>query len=544
MEQDALIEEFLTACFELEPSSAAHLGLHQYDGRLPDYSAAGIEDRLRLAATFSRKLAALPDPAPASIAWLDRKLFERALEMTAFRFERLRFWKTDPLFYSRACDASLYVKRRYAPVEQRAVAAASHVEAIPRLLKQARSNLDRVLPRPRLTTAIEVYRGFLEFLEKNLAPELEEASAATRSRLAEALSEATAELRAFIVFLRDERLPLASEEYSIGRETFRDLLRIEEGVEVELEVLEERGREDLERNRQAFESAARAIAPRQPAIETLRSLARRHPPAERLVAMTRELLDELRRFVIERDLVGIPRDCPCKVEPTPPYARWAFAMLDAPGPYESAAREAFYYVTLPAAEWSAVQQEEWLGKFEPYTLAVVSMHEAWPGHFLHWLHYLDAPSQMTRTFDAYSFWEAWAHYSEELMLDEGFGAGEPRYRLAQSMEALIRNVRYLVALGMHAGDLTVEEAQQMFQKDAFLEEHPARKEAERGTFDPGYLNYTLGKMMLKKLRRDVEELEGGEFRLRRFHERFLSFGAPPIPLVREMMLPGRGAEVL
>lgn len=541
----SLVDEFLGRYFEFEPTSAAHMGLHEFDGRVPDYSPAALDARLRIAADILRRLDAEEEPPRGSLAWIDSRLLRRSLEATRFRIEELRWHERNPLFYSHGCDTSVYVKRRYAPLGVRARSLAEHLGRLPAFLDRARENLGRdgALARTRVETAINVFRGHVSFLEKDLLPQLEGLDAKGRDAVAARLADAVPALRGFVSFLEEQRRG-AGESFAIGEACFRDLLRLEEGVEIDLGRLLELGEADLRRNREALEETARRLDPRKSTAEVLADMKREPPAAGELVPLARQILEDLRAFVVERDLVSIPDDQECRVEETPPFRRWAFAMLDAPGPYEQEAPDAFYYITPPEADWPAEKQREWLTQFERNTLTLVSVHEAWPGHFLHWLHFRNAPTAMTKFGDAYSFWEAWAHYAEELMLDEGYGAGDLRLRAAQLVEALIRNVRFVVAIRMHADAMTVGEAHRLFREHAFLEDAPALKEAERGTFDPGYLNYTLGKLLLKKLRADCREREGAAFRLRAFHDRFLSFGAPPLPLVRAMMLPEASGRVL
>ena len=219
-------------------------------------------------------------------------------------------------------------------------------------------------------------------------------------------------------------------------------------------------------------------------------------------------------------------------------------MLDAPGAFEKVATDAFYYVTPPEKNWPAAQAEEWLTSFNYDMLDTTSAHEGWPGHHLHWLHYRNSPTDVLKALDAYSSWEGWAHYVEQMMVDEGFRDGDPHLRLAQLAEALLRNVRYVCAIGLHTQGMSVDQATRRFMNDAYMEELPSRKEAERGTFDPGYLLYTLGKLMVLKLREDYEREQGDAFSLKRFHNTFLSFGAPPIPLVRTIMLRNNDGQIL
>jgi Bacterial protein of unknown function (DUF885) len=267
-----------------------------------------------------------------------------------------------------------------------------------------------------------------------------------------------------------------------------------------------------------------------------------HPPADRLLADAEAVLEDLRAFVEGRGLVSIPSPVRCRVEETPPFARWAFAMMDTAGPFEAAA-ESFYYITLPDPAWPPEQAEEWLRKFDYATLRDVGIHEVYPGHYVHFLHMRTVPGALRRVLTSYSFVEGWAHYCEEMMLEDGYGAGDPHLRLAQLSEALLRNVRFLVSIKMHTRGLSREGAARMFVEEAHMDALPADREAVRGTFDPGYLNYTLGKLMVTKLREDLKRHEGGAFSLRGFHDQLMTLGAPPVPLARRRLLPADPAPL-
>lgn len=263
-------------------------------------------------------------------------------------------------------------------------------------------------------------------------------------------------------------------------------------------------------------------------------LGEEHPPEEGLIPLAGTLLQELRVFLEEREVVPLPVGDRLHVEPTPPFLRWAFALMDTAGPFEEVSTDSYYYLTLPEADWPAEQKEEWMRRFDPYTLRNTSVHEVYPGHYVHFLYMRRVPSRVRKVFHAYSFVEGWAHYAEEMMVEEGYG--DERLRLAQLLDALLRAVRFVVSIQMHTEGMTVARAARRFVEDAYLEPLPAYREAQRGTFDPGYLNYTLGKLMLRKLRRDYERERGGAFRLREFHDRLLQLGAPPIPVARQVLL--------
>ena len=306
-------------------------------------------------------------------------------------------------------------------------------------------------------------------------------------------------------------------------------------VDMSLERLLNIGEADLRRNLKRFADVAASIDADKTPAEVMAAIAADHPAADMLIDETRDMLEDIRQYLIDKDIVSVPSEVRCRTVPTPSFMRWAFAALDFPGPYEEKATETYYYVTPVEEHWSDAEKEEWLTSFNYATLRAVSVHEAYPGHYVHYLHTRNADSMMSRVFGAYSFWEGWAHYAEQVMVEAGYLA-EPRNELGQLTEALLRDCRFICAIRMHTQGMTVAEATRFFMENAFLEELPARKEAMRGTFDPMYLNYTLGKLMILKLRDDFIAATGDAFSLRRFHDEFLSYGAPPIPLAREMML--------
>ena len=338
------------------------------------------------------------------------------------------------------------------------------------------------------------------------------------------------------MFPRARFMPTANEQYAIGADAYREMLHVGEAVELSLERLLALAEVDLARNQAEFKVVAHKIAPGKSPAEVMRDMAHHHPSAHELIPTAQKVMENLRAFILERDLVSVPADLAPTIAETPGFLRWAFAMMDTPGAFEKVATEAFYYITPPEKNWPEVKVEEWLTAFNYSMLESTSAHEGWPGHYLHWLHFRNSPTEVTKALEAYTFSEGWAHYVEQMMVEEGYRESEPYFHLAQLAEALPRDVRFICAIGLHTQGMSVDEAARHFMNDAYMEELPARKEAERGTFDPGYLAYTLGKLMVLKLRRDYKSEQYTAFSLKRFHDTFLSFGAPPIPLVRKMML--------
>ena len=361
---------------------------------------------------------------------------------------------------------------------------------------------------------------------------------------------AQAELRNFALHLKEEELPRAHARYALGKERYAKLLLEGNLLTVEPEKLLERGLRELHREQDVFAETAARIDPAQTPIAVFKATQKDHPTEASFLADTRRNLEAIRQFVIDRKIVTLPSDVRAQVAETPQFLRaTSFASMDTPGPFETRAKEAYYYVTPVEKDWSPTQKEEWLTAFNFYTTDVVSIHEAYPGHYVQFL-CLNASgaTRLEKIFPSYAFVEGWAHYAEQMMLDEGFGAANSasptpeevlkaaKYRLAQSDEALLRLCRLCVSIQMHCQGMTVEEATRFFQANCYYEPKPARQEALRGAFDPEYLYYTLGKLEFLKLREDYRKQEGKNFTLRKFHDEVLRHGAPPVRLLRELML--------
>ena len=532
-----LLEEYTDAYLAFYPTYASGMGLHQYDGQISDLSPSAITARVQALEEYESRLAALDRSRLSPQEELDLALVERSLRSEMFEWTELRDHERNPIVYNYLLDVTNYIKRNYAPLPERVRALTAHLEGIPELLRQARANLSgQRIPKPFVETGLDVYRGYVSFYEDALPATL----ADLRDRplydaFLRANQAAVTAVRDFLQWLEEDAAPKATDDFAIGERLYRRMLATGELLDLPLDKLLEIGEEELRRNMEALKKVVREIDPGKSPAAVIRQMSQQHPTEQTLIEDTRRMLDDLRSFLVERNIVTIPTEVRPLVEETPPFARWAFAMMDTAGPFEEVATESFYYVTPPEPTWSPEQKEEWLTKFDYYTLKNVSIHEAYPGHYVHFLHVKAAPSRPARIFTSYSFVEGWAHYTEEMMVEQGIDPS-PQFRLAQILDALVRNVRYLAAIRMHTGEITVDQATRMFREHAFMEELPARKEAVRGTFDPGYLNYTLGKLMVRKLRADYQAEQGASFSLRKFHDTLLALGAPPFPLARKALL--------
>jgi uncharacterized protein (DUF885 family) len=538
-----LARGFIADYLEFYPTLGAGLGLHLYDGRAGDYSQASIDAFLRTLADWERRFGALDPAARAGQAAVDAALIEQAIARERFTWDVWRQYRRDPVSWSHVLDLTTYLKRNYAPFQERLKALTSHLEDVPRVLGEMRGHLCEPLARPIVETAQEVFAGHLTFYRDDLARHAGEITdGGLRERYEAARAAAIEALRRIGAYL-EEAAARANNDFAIGEASFREMLRTGEMVETPLDRLLALGEAEMQRLTDDLTATAARIAPSAPPQEVMRRLGQDHPSEDRLIPEVRRMLENLRQFLIEREIVSLPGEIRPIVEETPAFNRWAFAMMDTAGTLEETATESYYYVTPPDPAWPPARREEWLTKFDYATLKTVSIHEAYPGHFVHFMHVRRAPSMPAKVLTAYSFIEGWAHYTEEMMLDAGVDP-TPQFRLACLAEALVRQARYLAAIHMHAGDMTVDQAARLFEQRAFMEPLTARKEAVRGTFDPGYLNYTLGKFMVRRLRDDYRAKQGAAFSLREFHDRLIGLGAPPVPLARRALLQQGDGDLL
>ena len=538
---DALIDEAFDSLWALEPGRAVYLGRHEYDGVAADWSPGAVDGVLRDLANAAAKFEGL-DGLDAEQE-LDRELVLAEIGKTRFEWESLRIQARNPMPWIYLLDPDLYLKRAYAPAHHRAEMVIRLLDQSERLLGQARASLDDVLAETICEWGIVTAEGLAEMVADDVPAAFadigdEPGGRALHQRLVDSTTAASGALREFAEWLREERLGVADVGYPIGAKAMEELLERSELITMPLAEMHRMAETDLEGNLAAFrEVAGRIDADLEPRKVYERYVASNHAERGQLVAQTTEMLEEIRAFIVDQDLITVPSEVRAKVAATPKHLRWAFAMMDTPGPYETEATDAYYYVTPADSDWDDAKAEEWLQALNTFALEDISIHEAYPGHYVHFLHYAKAPTETSRRLASYAFTEGWAHYTEQMMWEEGFREGDPRFHLAQLSEALVRNCRFVCALRLHAHDMSVDEATDFFVANAFYPETPARQEAERGTFDPGYFSYTLGKLQILRLRDDYRAAAGGEYSLKRFHDRLLSRGAPPVELMRRVMLP-------
>jgi uncharacterized protein (DUF885 family) len=408
----------------------------------------------------------------------------------------------------------------------------AYARALPALLGQIKTNLRNPMPRTYIDIGRLTFSGLAQYLDTDVPgifSSIKDAQLQSDFRAANA--DAVSALKSLDAWFESQR-PQATDTFALGPDKFQEMLKATERVDLPLDRLEAVGREDMEKNLAALHDACAQFAPGKSSAECVAKEVADKPTGSPVEA-AREQVKELRAFVEAQHLVTIPGTEEAQVDEAPPYQRWNFAYINIPGPYEKN-MPSIYYISPPDPKWSAAEQKAYLpGKA---VLLFTTAHEVMPGHFLQFLHANRSASKLGQVFGDYAFQEGWAHYTEQLVWDAGLGSGNPETHIGQLTEALLRDVRFLSAIGMHTKNMTVEQSEQMFLKSGFQDPGNARQQAARGTFDPAYLNYTLGKLMIRKLRDDWTASRGGRSAWLQFHDQFLGFGAPAIPLVRAAML--------
>ncbi|MFI5173224.1 MAG: DUF885 domain-containing protein [Terriglobia bacterium] len=556
----SFVDNFLDAYFVAHPEAATASGIHTYDHHISDFSPGGIaRDVSRLKRALSRLTRIEAGTGKSSVDGLppqlrlDFQLMRRTLEAALFDLEEMRSWERNPSVYNDLLNASLFLlmKRSFAPLDTRVRAIIERERQIPAALLAARKNLRRV-PRMLVQLALRQFEGTLHFLRDTLSAAVgQTADARLLAAFEESNRQAMAAFSSFIHFLKRDLLPRSPERFGIGESRYRKKLWLEEMVDLPLDHLLTKAHESLKENHEMFGRVAASINRRRDPDEILELMTRDHPPGDQILGRTAAVLGQLQDFLVEHDLISLPplspalgQTSPCTVSESPEFLReLTFASLDVPGPFEKKSREYYYYVTLPDPRWTAEAREQHLRFFSQHLILTTSIHEAYPGHLVHFLWVNRHPSKIRRLFGATSHVEGWAHYCEEMMIEQGFGGGDPRLHLAQLHEAQLRLCRFIVGIEMHAGGMSFRQAKNFFRRNAHMQPVNAEREAKRGIVDPTYLVYTLGKMQLLRLREELQRKQGAMFSLKRFHDACVQNGFPPIPLLRELLLGDRRAVI-
>ena len=539
-----LSDDYIDSYLAWRPADGVALGYHQYDGKVTDLSKESMGKELGRLKSFDQQLGAMDTASLSAPMFYDYRILRSAVKNEIFNFEDLGAYNKNPMTYAGAVDLSIYIKRDFAPLEDRVKSIIAIEKSIPNIFAAAKQNLLDSLPKPYIETAIQIAQGSADFWGGDMKIALKDIKNDSLMKAFDATNTAAiAAANGFASWLQKAKLPKANNKYAIGEASYKKMLLYSEGITLSPEKVLEIGLAELKKQQAVFNAAAKTINPNKKPIDVYHDLQKDHPTAENLIPDVKKNVEAIRRFLVDKSIVSMPAKVNLEVTETPQYARaTSTASNDDPGPFETKATEAFYYVTPVDPKWTPQQKEDWLRQFDYYTTDNVTIHEAYPGHYVQFLHLNASPAtRIEKIFSSYAYVEGWAHYCEQMMADVGYGHNgdtvlAAKYRLAQTGDALLRLCRLCVSIKTHCQGMSLDDATKFFMNNWYQGEKPSYQEALRGTFDPGYLFYTVGKLEFMKLRADYEKQEGVNFSLKKFHDEVLNHGMPQIRLLREVML--------
>lgn len=549
---DTFARSFLDWYYAAHAVRATDLGIHDYDHLLPDWSQSAVEDRTRALREWLSKLEGIRRDQLSGDAFYDYRILEYAIRAELLDLEEVRRWERNPMHYISVVSGALssLADRDFAPVSERMKSMTARMERIPALLEHARTNLQDVPPL-WVELAARNARGLVSFLESDLqaalaAQGLDAVDEAEKSRWDTARAATIAQVNTFSDWLEADLAPRATGDFRLGKDIFERKLLLEEHVDIGAERLMAVNDSAIARYQKWVAREAARLDKRVTPAEVMKRITSKFPTPEMLIPTARQYVDQTKEFVIDRAIVTLPSNEMPVVRPTPEYARMGFASMSTPGPFETKATEAYYNITNVDPDWTEEQKAQHLSYFNFPGLLGITVHEVMPGHFVQLLFEQQIPTEVRKVFTPASLVEGWAHYAEQMMVDEGLGDGDATIRLGQLRRALQRHARWYAGLSMHAFGVEIEDAARRYQEIAYFAEFPALRETQRGTYNPTYLYYALGRMQILKLREDYRALKisrGEQFSLREFHDEFLRLGLP-VALAREVLLgPGAGASL-
>jgi uncharacterized protein (DUF885 family) len=541
-------EYFDRVYFPNQPTSGTIAGYHQYDSKLEDFSQTSIHAEVADLNHFADRVSAIPAAPLDQITRGDRQMVLGQIHSRLLTLQTIRPWAKDADNYSSACANAAFtlMERKFAPADDRLRSLIAREKQMPGLMAEARTNLQSP-PRIFTEIAIEQLPGIVSFFQHDVPAAFTDVNdPALKSEFAQTNAAVISALNDYLTWLKTDLLPHSNGDFRIGAETFSKKLQYDEMVDLPLSKLLEIGYADMRQNQQHFAEVAHELEPNKTPREVLEELGSQHPAPDQLIPAFTATFTSLLDFIRSHHIVTIPSDIRPVVEETPPFMRATTqASMDSPGPYETHATTSYFNVTLPDSSMTPAQVEGYLHSFNIGTVISTSVHEAYPGHYTQYLYSWRFPSRVRKILSATTNVEGWAHYTEQMMLDNGYGqpgtgAKDEReakfFRLGQLQDALLRNARFIVGIQMHTGNMSYEQAVEFFQKEGYQPRETSEVEAKRGAGDPTYLYYTLGKLEIMKLRTDLMKKQGAAFSLQAFHDEFLSQGLPPIQIVREALL--------
>jgi uncharacterized protein (DUF885 family) len=555
-EWNALVDEYLDKVyFPQNPTAATAAGIHRYDGQIEEYSREAANEEIRTLHEYEMRVLQFPADGLKAIDAADRQILLGEIRSELLTLETIRPLEKNPDIYSSGITNSVYVlmNRKFAPGEDRLRSVIQRERKMPEILKEARQNLSDT-PKVYTEIAIEQLPGIIGFFQKDVATAFTEVTnTELRKEFEKTNGQVIDALKEYQTWLKTDLLPHSKGDFRIGAETFSKKLLYEDMIDTPLDQLLAIGIADLHRNQAELLKVAKEIDPKKKPTEVMKELGRMHPAPDQLLETFRGTFDGLIAFIQEKKIITIPAGAKPIVQETPPFERaTTTASMDTPGPFENVAKESYFNVTLPGAGDTAEVVASLMAAFNIGTIVSTSTHETYPGHYMQYLWTPQAPTKLRKTFYANTNSEGWAHYCEQMMLEEGYGqpgvgakdARDSKYiHLGQLQDALLRDARFVVGIQMHTGKMSFGQAKDFFVKEGYQSVKIAEIEAKRGTADPTYLYYTLGKLQILKLREDYKKKMGAEFTLLKFHDEFMSQGFPPIAVVRQVML-GDNSPVL
>jgi uncharacterized protein (DUF885 family) len=537
------VDDYYAALFDWDPTQATAAGIHDRDDKLGDRSADAVAGRVDGLKKLAARLAGLRRGKLSEAEAIDATVLDLAIRAELLDLETVRDWKRNTMIYlvQPAGGIDLVMKRTFASPEARLRSIIGRLKATPPLLAAMTANVENP-PKEFTDLGLIIAKGSAGYFKHDLPAWAKTAAGKDEKLFAEfeAANQVVIDgFDAVAKWLEDDLLPRSKGSYAIGADTFMKKLELEEMLDIPLDKLLAIGEANLQRDRDTFIATAKKIDPSKSPKEVLALLTEDHPKPDDLVAATRATIERTRQFLIDKKIVTVPSEVRPTIRETPAFMRTGgFASMDTPGAYETKATEAFYYVTPPEKEWESRRKTEHMRQFNRTTMDVITIHEAFPGHYIQFLNAKRYPTKVRKLYTCGTNVEGWAHYCEQMCIEEGYGNGDPKVRLAQLNEALLRDCRYIVGIKLHTAGWTVDQGKQFFVEQGFIEPEVGFQESRRGTYNPTYLYYTLGKLQIYKLRADVQKARGKEFNLQAFHDEFVRQGGLPIKLIRRIMLPG------
>ncbi len=530
-------EAWIAAVLEQRPEAATRLGFHQHDGLLGDRSRGSVEGWAKRLHGFLRDLDGIDAAGLERRERADYELLCRRIQWELVTIEDLETWRRSPGGYLGAIGGGCngLIIRDFAPLEERIESLASRLRQVPGVLEQAKANLDDC-PRVHVETAVEQAAGLGILFQRDLPAAAGAASSALLEQFGEANEAATNAMSAFGEWLTDELLPRSDGDYRYGTERFGKLLSLADFVDRPLDELERRGRDDLQSTQVRLADLAGQIDGTKSPAEVVDAISREHPAAERLIPDTADLLEELRQFSLDRGMGSMPTEVRIEVTETPTFSRSTVqAACSTPGRFEENAQEGYYYVTPPDPAWPAERTEAYMKFFNKYSLPGITAHEAYPGHYTHisWLR--QSPERLPHFLLTTTAIEGWAHYIEQVLVEAGYGDGDPRYEIMQLREALLRLCRYIVSFGLHTQDWSIDEGIAFFEREGYATRPIAERETRRGVMGPQYYAYTLGKHEILELREKLKAKQGADYDQLAFHDAFMKLPYP-VSVIESMLL--------